>query len=235
MKMRLLRQVISISLMLLLPIGVAHAKQCALFQGLQFKPYIGWEYQYEHIKGNGTWGEFMPANFQSQAFFVGTRYHQNFGLEVSYYHTLKKSQSSAFITSFNGTPDPSGTTFVIGQMRNEGFAFDWDVYFPLDPRFNLMAIVGIVTYHPNILVQASGGTNLQNALQNVTPNNKAMLRLGLGLEYEERCWGARARVLWDQTQTMTVSLNNPSAPTFGVQNDPFKQACIFTAGIFYIF
>lgn len=243
MKLCSLRHILFTSLMLLITFNAVaecktktpQAEKTSLFQALQFKPYIGWEYQYEHIKGNATWGEFMPANLQSQAIFVGTKYHPNFGLEISYYHTLKKSQGSSYISAFMGTPDPSGDTLVIGQMRNEGFSFDWDVYFPLDPKFNIMAIVGIVTYQPNIQVYASGGTNLAAILSSVTPKNATMLRLGLGMEYEERHWGMRARVLWDQTQTMTVNVNNSSALQYGVQNDPFKQAFVFTAGIFYKF
>jgi hypothetical protein len=232
MEWRSVRHVVS-SIFLL--IACSNQAQATIFQGLQFKPYVGWEYQYQHIKGNETWSEFMPANFSSQAFLLGTRYHPNFGLEVSYYHTFRKAQSSAYISSFNGTVDPSGTTLAVGQMRNEGFSFDWDLYFPLDPKFNFMGTIALVTYHPNMVIYTSGGTNLAAILGSVTPKNQVALRLGVGLEYEERHWGARARVLWDQTQTIYVNLNNSNAATYGVQNDPFKQAVTVTGGIFYIF
>lgn len=221
------------ALLTLASCGSAHATN--IFQGLEFKPYFGWEYQYEHIKGNSTWGAFIPANLSSQEFFVGTRYHPNFGLEIGYYHTLKKSVNSVRLSNFNSVVDNTGDTLAIGEMSNEGFCFDWNVYFPLDPNFNIMGIIGLVTYHQNIEIYTAGGTALASALSQVTPKNHTLLRLGVGLEYEKKHWGARMRALWDQTQKLTVNLNSPNSEALGINNDPFKQACIFTVGIFYIF
>lgn len=223
-----------LGLVLLVCTSQASASTKSIMQGLQFKPYFGWEYLYEHIKGNGTWGEFMPANLNSQEFFVGNRYHKNFGIEIGYYHTLKKTQSSAYVSSFMGVPT-NGNPIIIGQMRNEGFSFDWDIYIPLDPKFNIMGIIGLVTYHPDIQIFVNDSSALSTALSQVTGRNTTLLRLGVGLEYEEKHWGARTRVMWDQTQKLYVNVYGANSAASGVTKDAFKQACIFTAGIFYIF
>ncbi len=212
--------------------GTVYAE--AMLESLQFNPYIGWEYQYSHIKGNGPYTQFMPANFQNQAIFLGNKYHKNFGIEIGYYHTLKKSQDSDNLSSFGGI-QANGATVVIGQMRNQGFSFEWDVYYPLDPFFNLMGIIGLVTMHPNIEIQTSPNTNLAQALRTVYGKNKTILRLGIGGDYEQKHWGARGRIFWDQTQSLYVNTDNVGAVFTTITPEAFKQTCTFTFGVYYKF
>lgn len=228
-----LRRTICLSF-LLASISVGSVSAGTLLESLNFNPYIGWEYQYQHIKGNGPYSQFMPANFQNQAIFLGNKYHKNFGIEIGYYHTLKKSQGSAELTQFWGIP-ANGSTFVMGQMRNQGFSFEWDVYYPLDKYFNLMGIIGIVTMHPNLEIYTSPNTNLATALRTVYGKNKTILRLGIGGDYEEKHWGARGRIFWDKTQNLYVNVDNVGNVFTTITPEAFKQACTFTVGIYYKF
>jgi hypothetical protein len=219
--------------LLLLASCLAHAK--TVLQTLEFSPYIGVEYQYQHIKGTSPdWSRFMPSNFSNKGFFLGNKYHENFGIEIGYYHSLKKSQSSTLATKFGGVT-ASGTTLVIAQMRNKGFSIDWDIYYPLDSKFNIMAIVGFVTMHPKVEIYTAGSTNLGAALRTVSGRNKAIFRLGAGAELVEKNWGARMKFLWDDTQKLYLNVDQVGKFFPSITKYAFKQAITATFGLFYRF
>lgn len=219
-------------LLFALAAGTAQAK--TLLGSLALDPYIGIEYQYEHIKGNSVWTEFMPANLQDGAVFLGNKYHKNFGIEIGYYHHLKKSQGSAIMDSFGSVP-ANGDTLVVAQMYTKGFSIEWDVYYPWDPNFNVFGLIGLVSIHPSINITTSGGTNLATALRTVKGNNRTVLRLGCGAEYVEKNWGARGKILWDHTQTLYVNVSRVGNTFTSITPDAFKQAVLATVGVFYRF
>jgi len=206
-----------------------------LLGSLSFAPYIGAEFQYQHIKANTDWRKFLPANFNNSAVFVGNKYHENFGFEIGYFHTLKKAVSSANISQFNGAA-ANGSTIVIAEMRNKGFSLEWDVYYPIDAQFNVMASFGFVTMHPNLEINATSSTNLGSALNKVKGRNKTIFRPGIGVEYLEKNWGARGRLLWDDTQKLYLNTDRVGATFFNALTPKaFKQTMTFTFGVFYRF
>lgn len=216
--------------------GAVNAKP-GMFDALQFDPYMGAEYSYTHIKLTPGWTQILPSNFTNWGIFVGNRYHKNFGIELGYYHTIKKHQQSSFLLGF-GTPQPGGgpgTTLVVGSMRNQGFIFEWDAFYQLDPNFEVLALIALVTTHPNVQFTASGNTGLDEALMTVTGSNKPILRLGVGYEYREKRWGARGKVCWDGTQTMKLNVSYVGNNYTYLTPNAFKQAITVSVGVFYRF
>jgi hypothetical protein len=201
---------------------------------LQLNPYFGAEFQYQHLKGNHIWSDFMPADIPSWAIFFGNKYHKNFGIELGFYHTLKKSESSAVLTSFDGVP-ASGETTVHGQIRNKGFSIDWNIYYPMDPKFNIMLILGFVTNHPTIQVITDGTTDLGIALNSVHGRNKTLFRPGVGAEYFEKNWGLRGRIFAVPTQKLTVNVDNVGQTFYTITSKAFKQSVVVACGVFYVF
>ena len=125
---------------------------------------------------------------------------------------------------------------VIAEMRNKGFSLEWDVYYPIDAQFNVMASFGFITMHPNLEINATSSTNLGSALNKVKGRNKTIFRPGLGVEYLEKNWGARGRLLWDDTQKLYLNTDRVGATFFNALTPKaFKQTMTFTFGVFYRF
>lgn len=232
MKWNLNWQVIGLVLACMMMHGQVSAKK--LFCSMQMDPYLGIEYQYEHIKGNGDWNDVLPANFQNGAIFIGNKYHPNFGIEVGYFHFLKKSQAQNTLSKFNGAEQPSDTS-LLAQMKVKGFSVDWNIYVPLDPNFNVFALIGVVAMHPRVQIYSDNTTDLANGMKLVKGRNKTIMRMGVGAEYVESWWGARARLIWDQTQRMQLNVTDAQVQFGPIFPYAFKQSMVVTVGLFYRF
>lgn len=204
---------------------------------LRLAPYAGVEYQYQHIKANSTWHNayILPANFNNYSLFVGVKYHPNFGIELGYYHYFKYAQAQSFVGEFNNVPVPSNP-LVIGQMRMRGWSADWNAHYFLDPKFNVFALIGAVTYDPLLNFVTNDTSNFGLAISSVHGKNKTMLRLGVGAEYLEKWWGVRSRIMWDRG-TQSMELNVAQAQTLfpAITPQAFNQSFVVTLGVFLRF
>lgn len=223
---------VSICLVLLSFVGVVTARSSSGFKVLA--PYVGLEYQYEHIKPAPTYHQILSANYQTGNVFVGLKYHKNFGIEIGYYNSLKTSQQQNENNNFNGLV-PSTVTPLLTRTRFKGFSFDFDIYYALDPKFNIYAVLGFVSMHPTITFQASGNSDLAQAFPLIKTQNKTVPRLGVGWELLEQHWGIRSRVLWVNTQSVRFNVDAAQALYPGITDSPYLQAIQVTAGIFYRF
>lgn len=218
----------------ILTISAVHAKIC--IGCLKLEPYVGVEYQYQHIKANSTWHDaaILPANFNNYSVFIGTKYHPNFGIEFGYYHYFKYSQAQANVANFNGQAVPTNP-LVIGQMRMRGFSADWNAHYFLDPKFNVFALIGAATYDPLLNFVTNDNSNFGQAISTVHAKNKTVLRLGVGAEYLEKWWGVRTRILWDRTQSLELDVSQ-AQPLFGaIPPQAFDQSFVVTLGVFFRF
>lgn len=223
---------ISFSLVLLSLAGMVTARSSLSLS--VFEPYIGLEYQYEHIKPSPAYRQILSADYQTGNLFVGVKYHKNFGIEVGYYRSLKASQQQTDVNTFNGQ-QASNTTSLLTHTRFKGFSFDFDLYYALDPKFNICAILGFVSMHPTISFQAGNNTDLAAAFPLIKTQNKTVPRLGIGLELLEKHWGMRSRVLWANTQNVRFNVSAAQALYPAIVDNPYLQAIQVTAGIFYRF
>ncbi len=217
-----------------LGVALSSANAKDFTDSLFFHPYAGGEYQYMHIAGAGDYHLFMPASYQSASLFVGAKFHPNFGIEIGSYRAIKTSQGEFLLFGFNNIAD-TGPSTVTARQKFKGFSVDLDLYYALDPKFNIYALFGLMTMHPTLNISANGTGNLTTALPTITGQNRTVPRLGMGVEYCEQHWGIRSRVIWVNTQKMRVNVANArkSYPSLGP--NAYLQAIQVTAGLFYIF
>jgi hypothetical protein len=213
-------------------INSAQAK--SLSDQLTFQPYLGGEYQYTNLQARGSYHNLFSSSYESAALFAGVRFHKYFGIEVGAYRSLKLSSNTFTFYSFNNINNNGGTTTVATQ-RFKGFSFDLNAYYALDPKFDVCAILGLMTMHPTLYINAWGAGSLAQALPLITAQNKTVPRLGIGFEYSEANWGARMRAIWLYTQRMTVNVTNAQRYFPALDSRAYMQAVQVSAGLFYKF
>lgn len=214
----------------------APCKPKRVIDSIKFAPYVGVEYMFQHIATSAGWHSagFMPSNLDVINGFVGLRYHRNFAIEFGGYHTIRRSQAQSNVLEFEGQT-ASGDTLVMAQLENKGFSIDWTAHCFLDPKFNVFAIVGMANYQPQLTIIPSEGTDLGNALRLVSGHNTNVFRLGVGMEYLECWWGVRARVIWDNTQSMRLNVLEAQQLFSSISPRAFGQTILVTVGLFYRF
>lgn len=212
------------------------SKPKRVIDSIKFAPYVGVEYMFQHIPTSADWHSagFMPSNLDVINGFVGFRYHRNFAIELGGYHTIRRSQAQSNVSEFEGQV-ASGDTLVIAQLENKGFSIDWTAHCFLDPKFNVFAIVGMANYQPQLTIIPSDGTDLGDALRLVSGHNTNVFRLGVGMEYLECWWGVRARVIWDNTQSMRLNVLEAQQIFSSISPRAFGQTILVTVGLFYRF
>lgn len=202
-------------------------------KSFNFQPYLGWEYQYEHIKPSKAYRNFLSTNFQYSNFFIGTRINKLAGIEVGYYTSFKTSQQQNQAYVFNG--QQAGLTATVTTSRYKGFSIDFAGYYQVDSDFHASAILGLVTMHPTLTFQATNGTAFANAFSLITAKNNTVPRLGFGLELLTKHWGLRSRVFWVYTQNVKLNVADAQAQFGAISAYPYVQAIQVTAGLFYRF
>lgn len=201
---------------------------------LQFQPYLGLEYQYEHIRPSKPYRNLLATDIQTGNLFVGTKFLKNLGLEVGYYRNLKVQQQQYVTPSFNNAP-ASGPTAILTRTSYKGFSADFSAYVPLDAQFYASIIAGFVTMHPTITFEAWGGTNLASAFPLIKTKNRTVPRLGMGLEMLKQHWGLRSRIFWVYTQDIQFNVAAAQRVFPAITPYPYVQAVQVTAGVFYRF
>ncbi len=230
---------LSVLIMLLL---VGNATEAAVVKSITLEPYIGAEYQYQHIKPNINYHPIISANFETGAAFIGTKFSKHLGAELGYYKSLKASQQQALISGFGNFSDIAFTE-VLSRTHIKGFTADLDIYYALDAKFNIYAVLGFATMHPTISIHATTPAGqtftesfLQDALPTIKGKNTTVPRLGMGVEYIEQLWGIRMRVLWLNTQKLRYNVAVAQADVGNaIGPRPYLQSIQVTAGIFFRF
>lgn len=216
-------------------ISTVNAATCFnYFNCLIFKPYLGIEYQYEHIKSRDPYHLLLSANFQYANLFLGAKYHKNFGVEIGYYRSLKTSQNQFQFYNWGGQL-ASGITAAISRTSFKGFSFDWSGYYKLDPDFNIFASLGLVTMHETLTVSATGSSDLAPAIGLISGKNTTAPRVGGGVEYLYGHWGLRSRLFWVYTQNIKLNVTAAQAIVPTIKEKAYLQAVEATVGIFYRF
>lgn len=212
--------------------GMAYAQ--SNIRSFSFQPYIGVEYQYEHIKPSKPYRGFLSANFQYSNFFIGTRINKLFGVEVGYYLDLKNNQQQNQTFVFNGQ-QASAITATLSNSKYSGFSIDFAGYHQLDPSFYASIIAGFMTMHPTMSFESTSNTNLGKAFVLIKAKNNTVPRLGFGLDLLAKHWGVRSRIFWVYTQNVKMNVSAAQSAFAGITQYPYAQAVLATAGIFYRF
>lgn len=199
-----------------------------------FQPYLGAEYQFEHIKGNGDYHLLLSANFPYASIFAGTKICKYYGLEIAYYRSVKTEQDQYQFNEFGAIPT-TAITAALSRTRFKGFSIDGSLYYELDPEFNVFLSVGLVTMHEYLFVSAQGDPNIAAALSSLTGRNNTVPRLGGGAELLQKNWGVRMRIFWVYTQNMKINVAGAQKAIPTITPYAYLQAVEAMAGIFYRF
>lgn len=234
MKRNFLGLTIWASLILLTVSNHAYAKSFTFNNKWNFKPYVGLEYQYTHIKPTFAYHSLLSANYQFGNIFLGTRVGKYFGAEIGYYQSLKNSQEQNDVFGFNEQL-ADALTGVGSNTKFKGFSIDLSLYKQLDPNFFVCGIVGLVTMHPTFNVFSNNNNALSNALKLVKAKNATVPRLGFGVDYEEKHWGMRSRIFWMYTQNMKMNVSAAQALFPAIPAEAWLQAVQATVGLYYRF
>lgn len=233
MKRIFIKHLVCCCIFLLCLVGNASGAQ-KKYDSLFFKPFLGLEYQYEHIKARGAYHLLLPANFQYGNLFVGAKVHKNFGMELGYYRSLKTSQNQFQFYDWGGS-EVSGLTASIARTSFKGFSFDANIYYALDPYFNVFAVLGVATMQETLTASGTGSSDLAPALSLLSGRTSTVPRLGMGVEYIEKHWGMRGRLLWAYTQNIKLDVSDAQVVYPPLYSKAYLQAIMATVGFFYIF
>lgn len=195
-------------------------------------PYFGVEFQWHWAKGNKDWDNFLPQDYNQYGIFLGNKYHPNFGFELGYYKTFSAAGKYNATTHFNGQPS-NGLTETHFNIKRSGFTLDFDIYKEFDKEFNGYLIIGLATVHTqvDIAILDQIATDLGTSLKTITGKNRAVFRLGLGVEYIQERWGARARLVWEANSNERFNVDNV-ASNFTITDKPYINGTTFNVGIF---
>ncbi len=202
-------------------------------------PYIGADYYQPWMKGSRDWNNIFPTTFPGFSFYLGTKFHPNFGLEVGYDGSVNKKKEwslpagTAFFGQTVGT-SIAGTT----KIRRSGGHFDVLMYLPIVETLEFMGSIGFGWLQPKIKTTfsaAPGASSLSSALASVSGEGRGLLRIGLGLSYMATDMvGFRAKVGWESTSTLRVKGNQAFADA-GLIPKAFKGSTAMSVGAFVKF
>ncbi|MDB6096580.1 MAG: hypothetical protein JWM09_858 [Francisellaceae bacterium] len=186
-------------------------------------PYMGAEFQSTWMKGKTSWKPFLNKTYPGVNLLVGSRFHQNAGVELGYDWSKRKTQNTLLST---------GQT-LNSRVRISGAHLDVNGYLPVMENLELLGSLGVGFIKPkfNLSTDRTGTVSVSA----VGGKTKAVARLGLGLQgmVNEKV-GLRATVRYLGTSRLRVSHPEQLA-ALGVSNKPFKDATALNLGAFVKF
>ncbi len=164
-------------------------------------PYIGADFQLTKMKAKAPFDTLVAKSFPGANLYVGTKFHENFGVEAGY--NLSKSQSKTAdiaarfdgvaATGFGSGAKPGATT----KLRRNSAFFDVVGFLPVMDCVELIGSVGYGYVMPKLSITAANGT----AVAGYALKNQSVLRVGLGASYMVTDMvGLRAKLGWENTK-----------------------------------
>jgi hypothetical protein len=202
-------------------------------------PLVGIDYQQVWSKGKGDFGQLLPKSYPGASVYIGTRWAENWGVEVGFDYAARKHKSftlpagSTFFGSSVGGAPINGRVAV----RRTGGHIDLAGYWCVADCLELVGTVGIGLVHPKISVTAittTGNAAIVNSLQAVSTKTKAVPRVRVGANYMlTDCVGVRGLVGWEGTSSLRLKNNNTAG--VNLANKAFKSSATLSAGVFVKF
>lgn len=174
-------------------------------------PYIGIDYQQSWMKGNGDWRKVFPDNYKGASLYVGTKFHEYFGLELGYDWSAREKENlnlAAGSTLFGNTLTAAATGTA--KVRRTGGHLDLVGFLPVADNFELTASLGYGWIQPKVEMTINNpAANVNNsALASVSGKGKSVFRVGVGGSYMlTDMVGLRARLGWESTSSLRLKGN----------------------------
>jgi len=229
-------------------VGAMAAAGSAFADFGDINPYVGADYQQAFM------GAHRPFNHAKKSFpganlYVGTKFHENFGVELGY--NWSKNQSKKFtlgagelvgvVNNANArVADGSTVSGSIKQKRSGAF-FDLVGFLPAGDCFELLGSLGLGWVKTGIAGKDVTTTNAANtqivaAFSNLSAKTKMVYRLGLGGSYMVTDMvGLRVKVGYEGTTRLRLKDKDSSLSTLGISTKKFTDSVTATAGLFVKF
>jgi len=205
-------------------------------------PYIGADYYQAWMKPKGDYNTLLPKDFPGATLYIGTKFHESFGIELGYDWSARKKKDfsiGAGTTMFGSTIAAnqafSGTT----KIRRSGGHLDLVGFLPVAECFDLIGSVGFgwvqTKFTTTINTALTAATTQASAVSSMSGKGRGVLRVGVGASYMVTDMvGLRAKVSWESTSSVRVNGNqNFTALNFGQK--PYKSTTALSVGAFVKF
>lgn len=208
---------------------------CVLTAGSAFANpnYVGLEYKYSTLKAKDDWKKVAPKNKHNLGVVLGKKFHENFGLEVGYSQSNKKTKNTAVTAAdtFFGT-NFAGATTLKEKVRMKSWQLDANGYYPMSDCLDWVASVGFAATKAKVsLSDTSNNVNVAS----VKGKTKFIPRLGVGAEYGENNWGVRGKVMWENTSRLRYKLGTIKNDFPNTKDKGWKDSVGVTLAAFWKF
>ena len=212
-----------------------------------FNPYIGADYYQAWMKPKGDYNQLLPKDFPGATLYVGTRFHESFGVELGYDWSARKkkdisiaSGTSQFGSTVGANQSLTGTT----KVRRSGGHLDLVGFLPVADCFDLIGSVGfgwvqtkittnVVT--PGTAVNNAATNNRASAVSSLSGKGRGVFRVGVGASYMVTDMvGLRGKLGWESTSSLRIN-GNQNFTALSFQNKPYKGTTSLSLGAFVKF
>ncbi|MFM8454034.1 MAG: outer membrane beta-barrel protein [Gammaproteobacteria bacterium] len=200
-------------------------------------PYLGLDYKHswshKRVQMTGSDQDVLAKTFPGGSVYLGSRFHENFGVELGYDFSKKKEQTFRMpaLSGINAAGD------VKSKLAFSGARFDLNAYLPLDNCFELVGSLGLGWVKPrlsfeNVSLTQAGFNSL--GFNQVSTKHKVVARLGAGAQYMVNDnIGLRGLVRWENTSKLRVS--NDNVQWEDDEKKLFSDTTSVNLGVFYKF
>lgn len=203
-------------------------------------PIIGVDYYHAWMKGKNNFSSVVPKSYPGATFYLGTKFHECFGVELGFDWSAKKSKNFTFAVPATSTV---GATTITGKntVRRSQIHLDLIGYLPIvDDCFELFGTIGYGWFKPKFHEEFTQRLNVASSTQAAgtvirsgtfsRSKGKSIFRLGVGAMYMVTdCIGLRAKLGWETTSSVRYTGIN------GTHFKPFKDTGTLAVGAFVKF
>lgn len=203
--------------------------------------YLGADYYYAMMKPKANWNQIFPRAYPGATLYVGTQFHENFGIELGYDWSIRQKKNW---TLMNGQPFFSstinGTFSGTARIQRSGGHVDIVGFLPVGDCTDLLGFAGVGWIQPkieivNLTVAPNGTMPNTSAIAAISGKGRGTFRMGAGIRYLiTNIVGIRAKVGWESTSTLVVK-GNAYFTQLGYTQKAFRGTTAFSAGAFVMF
>ena len=205
-------------------------------------PYLGVDVSQTYMRARDAWNLVFPKTYPGASLYVGTRFHENFGLELGYDWSARRTKNFALANGspfFGGTvTSPNGLSGST-KIRRTGGYLDLLGTLPVADCVELLGTLGFGWVQAKIVTsfstETAGATPTSSAISSVSGKGRGGLRLGFGaICMLTESVGVRAKINWSSTSTLRLK-GNPAFNSLGYDAKGFKGSTALLAGVFVRF
>lgn len=203
-----------------------------------FCPVLGADYYQVWMKAKNDWASVFPKSYPGGTVYVGTKFHDCFGVELGYDWSSQKTKGFALGSTFLGTAVPTGGLTGQVKVRRTGGHLDLVGYLPVCECLDLTGSIGFGWVQPKISItlnQNAGNSTMGSALVSVSGKSRGVFRVGVGVNYMVTDMvGLRAKLGWESTSGLRIN-GNQAFSNFGFTQKAFKGSATLSLGGFVKF